>query len=109
MGVTKVVHVDSPPHERSVGAGTDIRWFHRASGASRMSIIRDMASADELELACAAISRAWRQRVDEGTMSPGTASRYRRVFSSFVAFQRSSGTTGLGMVDTSACVRFIGA
>lgn len=51
----------------------------------------------------------WRGRVQSEELTPGTASRYERVFESFVRYVRARGRTSTSGIDRRLCLEFIWA
>lgn len=62
-----------------------------------------------LESARAVVASQWMQRVLDRSMTPASASRYSRVFSSFARFANATGVDELGSVDELLCERFVAA
>lgn len=62
-----------------------------------------------LAVVAATASARWVDRAARGSMTPSSASRYDRVFSSFVRFSRASGAHALEDLDTRLVCRFVRA
>ncbi len=60
-------------------------------------------------LSVAVAQERWANRLQQGTMAPGTAARYRRIFDAFCRYAVANGVPDEGGVSADLCQRFVAA